>query len=251
MRWIAGGIAGWLAAVLPLLGVNIAGYANVFDTETAVVAGASALIGGILLGGLVTGLIAGRSSGTRAGGATTALPAGSTAGLLYAISLVAVVMVAIRTNAAPAVVVEHPVRITVAIFCLGAILLGISLLVGMVVGRRGGTPKPQPQTQAATRYQAQQGLAHPQASVQPRYGQNPSQPTRGEYPSNANQDYREPGNRSNQRDYNGQTRGYSGYESDYGERQPARYPSGPSASHSGRDTRRDDERDDDWRENRR
>ena len=63
MRWIAGGIAGWLAAVLPLLGVNIAGYANVFDTETAVVAGASALIGGILLGGLVTGLIAGRSSG--------------------------------------------------------------------------------------------------------------------------------------------------------------------------------------------
>src|SRR6185312_15455559 len=136
MRWIAGGIAGWLAAVLPLLGVNIAGYANVFDTETAVVAGASALIGGILLGGIVTGLIAGRSSAARAGGATMVLPAGSMAGALYAISLVAVVMVAIRTNAAPAVVAEHPIRITVAILCLGAILLGISLAVGMVAGRR-------------------------------------------------------------------------------------------------------------------
>ena len=251
MRWIAGGIVGWLAAVLPLLGVNIAGYANVFDTETAVVAGASALIGGILLGGLVTGLIAGRSSVARAGGATMALPAGSTAGALYAISLVAVVMVAIRTDAAPAVVVEHPVRITIAILCLGAILLGVSLLVGMIVGRRGSTPESQPQTQAATRYQAQQGVAHSQASVQPRYGQNPSQPARSEYPNNANQDYREPGNRGNQRDYNGQTRGHSGYERDYDERQPARHPSGPSASHSGRDTRRDDERDDDWRENRR
>jgi len=247
MRWIAGGIAGWLAAVLPLLGVNIAGYANVFDTETAVVAGASALIGGILLGGIVTGLIAGRSSAARAGGATMVLPAGSMAGALYAISLVAVVMVAIRTNAAPAVVAEHPIRITVAILCLGAILLGISLVVGMVAGRRGSAPEPRPQTQAATRYQAQQGVAHPQAPVQPRYGQNPSQPARGEYPNNASRDYRESGKRDNQRDYNGQMRGNSSHERDYDERQPARYPSGPSASHSSRDTRRDD----DWRENRR
>lgn len=232
MRWIAGGVAGWFAAVAPLLGVNIAGYANVFDTETAVIAGAAALVGGILLGGIVAGLVAGRASAQRAGGATATLPAGGAAGALYVISLVSVVVVATRMNAAPAVVVDHPIRITVAILCLGAILLGVALLVGMLVGRFGATPAPA--AQSATRAQGQQNMARPQTPSAPRHGQNPGQPVRNPYPDSVN------------RDYNGQGRGYGVYD-EYDERQPARNPSGSSVNQSSRDAGRDDG----WRQGRR
>lgn len=136
MRRVAGGIAGWLAAVLPLLGVNLAGIADVFDTETAVIAGAAALVGGIVLGAIVTGLLAGRPTPTRAGGASAMLPAGIIAAALYIASLIAVVVVATRTDAAPEVMAAHPLRITGAIVCLGALLLGASLLVGMLAGRQ-------------------------------------------------------------------------------------------------------------------
>lgn len=138
MRRIAGGIAGWLAAIVPLLGVNLAGYAGAIDSGTAVIAGAAALFGGILLGGLVTGVLGGRRTATHAGGATSALITSAVAAALYVISLVSVVVVASRFGAAPEVVATHPLRITGAIVFLGAILLGLSLLVAMLAGRSGG-----------------------------------------------------------------------------------------------------------------
>jgi hypothetical protein len=234
MRWIAGGIAGWLAAMAPLLGVNIAGYANVFDSNTAVIAGAAALFGGILLGGLAPGLIAGRPSPSSAcaGGAPATLPAGVLAAFLYSISLITVVMVAIRVGAAPTVVAEHPLRISGAIVCLGAILLGISLLVGLLAGKRTGQGTPQARVQG--RSSIQQDMARP---IQPGYGGQPSRPARGAYPG-GNAPHPE-----GQESYDSQRRGYGGYE----ERQPVRYPPGPAA----RQSRGNVGRDDDWREGRR
>lgn len=254
MRWIAGGIAGWLAAVAPLLGVNIAGYANVFDSETAVIAGAVALAGGILLGGLVAGLIAGRPSAARSGGAAGALPAGIVAALLYIVSLTGVVMVATRTDAAPAVVADHPLRITGAIVCLGAILLGMSLLFGMLVGRRGYRGGQSiPQTQNSTRYPAQQSAPRPQAPEQSRYRANAAPPAPGAYTgtyrdSDAQVDSAGYGHRGGQRDAGGQRKGYDSFD----ERQPAPQRSGPSPRHpsgpTGRQGGRSAGRDDDWRE---
>lgn len=226
MRWIAGGIAGWLAAMAPLLGVNIAGYANVFDSNTAVIAGAAALLGSILLGGLVTGLIAGRSSSARAGGALATLPAGILAAFLYSISLITVVMVAIRVEAAPTVVAEHPLRISGAVVCLGAILLGMSLLVGVLTGKRTARET----SQAQRRSTVQQGMARP---GQPGYGGQPSQLSRGAYPG-TNASYS-----SGREDHESQRRGYGGYD----ERQPVRNPPGSSPRQGGGSVGRDG----DWR----
>lgn len=246
MRWIAGGIAGWLAAVAPLLAVNIAGYASVFDSDTAVIAGAIALIGSIALGGLAAGLVAGRPSATRAGGALTALPAGILAAVLYIASLMTVVVVAIRIDAAPSVVANHPVRITGAVVCLGAILLGMSLVFGFIAGRRAHQAAFPSHSESHA--SAQQGMPRSPAPSQPRYGGYSSQPSRGAYP-----DTNLPG--PDARDgYIGQSSAYSdprGYDnssrrgnSHSGERQPTHYPSGPSPRQSGSHAGRDD----DWRD---
>ncbi len=181
MRWIAGGIVGWLAACCHC-SASIS-----LDTQTSSIpnrcrCGRLRTHRGHFAGRVVTGLIAGRSSVARAGGATTALLAGSTAGVLYAISLVAVVMVAIRTDAAPTVVVEHPVRIT------GAIILSrrhtpsaYSLLVGMVMGRRRshGISSPDTGRHALPGGKEWRGPGF----CKPVMGQNPSQPARSEYPT--------------------------------------------------------------------
>jgi len=230
MRWIVGGIAGWLAAMAPLLGVNIAGYANVFDSNTAVIAGGAALLGSILLGGLVTGLIAGRSSSARAGGALATLPAGILAAFLYIISLIMVVMVAIRVGAAPTVVAEHPLRISGAVVCLGAILLGMSLLVGVLTGKRSGQGVSQVRESSTVRHE----MARP---GQPGYGGPPSQPSRPAYPGTS------ASYPSGRDDYESQRRGYGGYD----ERQPVRNPPDPSPRQGGGSVGRDG----DWRESRR
>lgn len=232
MRWIVGGIAGWLAAMAPLLGVNIAGYANVFDSNTAVIAGAGALFGSMLLGGLVAGLIAGRAPSARAGGASATLPAGGLAAFLYIISLITVVMVAIRVGAAPTVVAEHPLRISGAVICLGAILLGVSLLTGVLAKKRTGHGTSQAQMQG--RSTGQQGMARP---GQPGYGGNPSQSSRGAYPG-AHTPYS-----AGRDNYDSQRRGSGGYD----ERQPVRYPPDASSRQSGSNFGRDD----DWHEGRR
>ena len=253
MRRIAGGVVGWLAAVLPLLGVNIAGYASVLDTETAVIAGAAALLGGILLGAVVKGLLAGRPSAERAGGAAATLPAGGVGAALYAVSLIVVVEVAIRIQAAPAIVAAHPIRIAVAIIFLGAILLGLALLVGALAARLPVKQNVRP----APRYPAS---AAQQSRAQPRYAPPPSQPRRNDgYPDRS--DYRDP---RDPRDYGGQGGyrsgqgrdgdGYHDYRGGYDQRQPApqhsgapshprtRPPSGPASRYG---------RDDDWRDSRR
>jgi hypothetical protein len=259
MRWIVGGIAGWLAAMAPLLGVNIAGYASVFDSNTAVVAGAIALFGSILLGGMVTGVIAGRPSSVRAGGATTTLPAGVVAALLYIISLITVVMMAIRIEAAPAVVADHPLRISGAIVCLGAILLGVSLVFGVLTGRfvHQGADQRADQRADQGKSQAQGRSAAQQNSTQPSQPDNAGFPGRSSHGANqgahtpypamrgrvdsqhtreSTRDRRNGGAQGDQPDYDSQQHGYGSYD----EHQPARYSPGTGSREGGSSRGRDD-----------
>lgn len=244
MRWIAGGVAGWIAAMLPLVGVNIAGYADVFDTQTAIIAGAVALALSIVLGGLVSGLIAGRSSPARKGGAAAALPAGVIAALLYAVSLIAVVLIAVRSNVAPAVVSAHYLRVSGAILCLGAIQVGIALAAGMRAGRRelragaGAGAQPQPTGRNAPH----QSVSRPRAAAPSEYGANPRHVARG-FSSGDNH-----GDNYQERDFGGQgsrSGGYDGHQPAAPQRigLPSRSPSGPSQRSGGRGAGRDD----DWR----
>ena len=278
MRRFAGGVVGWLAAALPLLGVNIAGYADVLDTGTAVVAGAAALLGGILLGAVVTGLVAGRPSANREGGAAATLPAGVVAAALYTGSLIAIVEVAIRIQAAPAIVAAHPIRIAGAIICLGAILLGATLIVGTLAGRLATRHHPQPATRSVA---PPARLAHPASPSQtrPRYAADPSQPRRGGYPDRSDyHDQRDQRDQRDRRDYGdylgGQGSDYVGQNgyNDYNEyrngyngsdqrqpapqrsgapsRPPTRPPSGPASRYDSH-SRPAGGRDDDWRDPRR
>lgn len=190
MKWIAGGVAGWFAALLPLLGVNIAGYANVLDTQTAVIAGAAALAGGIIFGGLMSGLLAGRPTPRRAGGVSGALPAGIVAAGLYVVSLIVLVVVAIQMDVAPPVVAEHYLRISGAIICLGALMLGVALLTGMLVGRRADRAALQAQSvQAASRAPAQQPIGRPYVPSRPSYSSTPAPPMRSAYGGDDRRDF--------------------------------------------------------------
>ena len=115
MARVAGGIAGWLIGLLPLIAVNIAGNAGALSADDAVLAGAAALLGGLLLGGIIAGAVGGRPTRTRSGGVTGAFISGGIAALLYAVALIALVIGAGRAEAAPQIVAEHPIRMSAAV----------------------------------------------------------------------------------------------------------------------------------------
>jgi hypothetical protein len=126
--WIVAGIAGWLAGLLPLVGVNVANYEGLLGYQQSALAGAVALFGGTLLGGLVAGWLGGRQGRGIAG----AWPAGGSAALLYAVTIIGVRLVAGFVNSASPLLTEN----LAALFC-AALLLAIALAVGMLVDRGG------------------------------------------------------------------------------------------------------------------
>src|SRR5262249_44793965 len=129
--WIGAGIAGWLAGLLPLVGVNVVAYNGLFGYEVPVTPGAFALLGGILLGGLVAGLIAGRQGQSLRAPA----PARGCAALLYVGSVIALVYGTGYLDAAPAFIAAHPERLAVATGFCGALLFAITFLVGGFTAR--------------------------------------------------------------------------------------------------------------------
>lgn len=135
MRRFVGGILGWLVGVLPLIAVNVAGAMAFLDDETAALAGTGALLGGMLLGGVIAGAMGGRGSREKSGGAGAALVSGGLAAALYAGTLFALVAGASQIGVAPDVVAEHPIRVGAAILCLGAVLLAVALTAGALAGR--------------------------------------------------------------------------------------------------------------------
>ncbi|HEX8033558.1 MAG TPA: hypothetical protein VF510_06910 [Ktedonobacterales bacterium] len=127
---IGGGIAGWLIGVVPLIVVNALDYQGLFAFQDAVVAGLVALIGGIVLGGIVAGLLGGR-----AGGTTSATAAGAVAAVLYAATLISLVIGTGILDSASPLIALHPLRISMALVFLATILLAIAIATGAIVGR--------------------------------------------------------------------------------------------------------------------
>src|SRR5215831_15931623 len=104
---IIGGVIGWLVAVLPLVAVNLAGLAAIFDFGEMVLAGAVALGGGLLLGGLLAGYLGGRPRPDSLGGATAGAAAGGVAALLYLPTVLVLVLAASAADSAPLLVQQN------------------------------------------------------------------------------------------------------------------------------------------------
>jgi hypothetical protein len=137
VRRVIAGILGCVAGVLPLVLVNVLvnGAGTFGDLETAaaqnaVLFGAVALLGGILLGGAIAGWIAGRRGGAAAGGV-----AGIIAGVLYAITVILLVVGGARQGWGPPIAALHPIRASAAILLVGALLTAVALGVGALAGR--------------------------------------------------------------------------------------------------------------------
>lgn len=128
---IGGGVAGWLIGVMPLIIVNILDYQDLLGLQDAVVAGLIALIGGIVVGGIAAGLL-----GSRAGGTLAAMTAGAIAAVLYAVTLIGLVIGTGILDSTSPLIASHPLRISMALVFLATILLAIAIATGAIVGLR-------------------------------------------------------------------------------------------------------------------
>jgi MFS family permease len=136
---IVGGLLGWVASVTPLIVVNIFGALGVLSWDDAFVVSAIALIAGPILGGLVAGYVAGHPQRASASGAREAGVAGGIAAALYLLSIMGLVIFALRPETIPTTLQEHPLRsalavIALAIFALFAV--GVAFFVGAWFDRR-------------------------------------------------------------------------------------------------------------------
>ena len=139
MTRIVGGLLGWIASLTPLIVVNIFGALGVLSWDDAFVVSAVALIAGPALGGLVAGYVAGHPDRASASGARAAALAGGMVAALYFLSILGLVIFALRPETIPATLQEHPLRsalavIALAIFALFAI--GVAFFVGAWFDRR-------------------------------------------------------------------------------------------------------------------
>ncbi|HEX3271625.1 MAG TPA: hypothetical protein VHR15_13330 [Ktedonobacterales bacterium] len=139
MARIVGGLLGWIASITPLIVVNIFGALGVLSWDDAFVVSAVALIAGPILGGLVAGYVAGHPDRASASGAREAGVAGGIAAALYFLSIMGLVIFALRPETIPSTLQDHPLRsalavIALAIFALFAV--GVAFFVGAWFDRR-------------------------------------------------------------------------------------------------------------------
>ena len=140
---IVGGAAGWAAAVTPLVAVNLASFAGLFDFQSMAVAGAMALLGGILLGGAIAGGIAGRPREEYAGGALAGAVAGGILALLYGATALTLVLITSIADSAPPLLVDSLagiVRMVVAVLFIAALMVTTAFVAGWLSGRRMQAP---------------------------------------------------------------------------------------------------------------
>ena len=139
MTRIVGGLLGWIASVTPLIVVNIFGALGVLSWDDAFVVSAVALIAGPILGGLVAGYVAGHPDRASESGAREAGMAGGLAAALYFLSIMGLVIFALRPETIPATLQEHPLRSTLAVIALAIFALfavGVAFFVGAWFDRR-------------------------------------------------------------------------------------------------------------------
>jgi hypothetical protein len=133
-RRVIGGIAGWIIGALPLIAVNIATYLG-FYIDNPVLIGATALLAGLILGGIVSGFIGGRPGRWVSGGAIGAGVSGGISALLYAVTIIALVIFAPSLGGLPSLPADQLVHVIIAVLFCAALLMGISMLAGLLAGR--------------------------------------------------------------------------------------------------------------------
>jgi MFS family permease len=120
---IVGGLVGWIVSVSPLILVNILGALGVLSWDDAFIASAVALLAGPLLGGLVAGYLAVRPERETRSGARAAGLAGGLVAALYFLSVLCLVVFALRPETIPATLQEHPLRSSLAVLALAIFAL--------------------------------------------------------------------------------------------------------------------------------
>ncbi|MBF6590032.1 MAG: hypothetical protein IVW57_05800, partial [Ktedonobacterales bacterium] len=121
-------------SVLPIVAVNVASYENLLNQRETTIAGAGALLGGIALGGATAGVLGTR---TRRGASVSgAVAAGGVAAALYSATLLGLMMGASRLDLTPPLITVAPLRVTLAIVFLAALLLLTAITAGSLVSRR-------------------------------------------------------------------------------------------------------------------
>lgn len=136
-RRVVAGIVGGALGVLPLVLVNLLvnaggalGDVEAVAAQSALLLGIVALLGGVLAGGILAGWLAGRTGGAPAAGF-----AGTLAALLYAITVILVIVGGAKQGWGPSVAAIHPLRVSAAILLVACLLLGVALATGALVGR--------------------------------------------------------------------------------------------------------------------
>jgi hypothetical protein len=140
---IVGGVAGWAAAVTPLVAVNVASLTGLFDFASMAMAGTLALLVGILLGGALAGGIAGRPRVAYPGGALAGAQAGGIVALLYGVTALALVLVTSVFDSAPPLLMDNLagiVRMLVAVLFVAALVVATALVTGWLSGRKMQLP---------------------------------------------------------------------------------------------------------------
>lgn len=139
MRRYLGGLYGWLASMAPLIVINGMGYVGLLNSQEAALAGAAALLGGPLLGGVVAGYYAGAPSRREPGGMASAAVAGGVASALYLAGVAGLLIAATQLGALPQIIADHPIRAGTAVVFLALILLAVAVAVGAWSGRGRAT----------------------------------------------------------------------------------------------------------------
>jgi hypothetical protein len=145
VRRALAGLVGAALGLLPLLLLSVlmsdparSGTAAPSNSQV-VQAGATALIGGLLLGGGVAGWIAGRKAGVAGGTA-----AGIVAAVFYAATLIGGIFFGgVRGKDGLYYVGLHPLRSSAAILMVASVIIVVSVLASLVV-RPAGRVGPQP-----------------------------------------------------------------------------------------------------------
>lgn len=136
-RRFTGGIAGWIVGVIPLAAVNIADYFGAFAFQDAVLAGAAALIAGALLCGTIAGTLGGRPRAGYPSGAAASIPAGLAGSLLFAVSVIALIIGTALRDSAVKFSIQTWLGLLAGLLFLTALPFGIALAAGALAGRRG------------------------------------------------------------------------------------------------------------------
>lgn len=135
---LVGGLLGWLAAIVPLVAVNIANIVGIFDFGEMITWGAVALICGLLLGGILAGIFGGRSHAGASGGAIGGAGAGGVAALLFVVTVIVLVIGTSVMDSAPLLLQDQAVGVIgmlMGLVFIGVLLVAIAAVTGAVAGR--------------------------------------------------------------------------------------------------------------------